>query len=67
VRSLATWFDGRLLQPFEYDLDGSPCRGVVTAVALVGSRRRFTPALFHAQGTTVMPRTRWSTPGPATG
>ena len=53
VEALATWFDGRLLQPFDYDLAESPCR------AMVGRESRFVAAgiraefkvgtLFHAQ------------------
>jgi PAS domain S-box-containing protein len=54
VRSLATWFDGRLLQPFEYDLAGSPCRGVVdreSRFVASGVHDEFTPGtMFHAQG-----------------
>jgi PAS domain-containing protein len=29
MRTLATWLDGRLLKSFEYDLEGTPCAGVV--------------------------------------
>jgi PAS domain S-box-containing protein len=54
VRSIATWLDGRLLKPFEYDLDGSPCRGVVdreSRFVASGVHDEFTPGtMFHAQG-----------------
>jgi len=29
MRTLATWLDGRPLRSFEYDLEGTPCSGVV--------------------------------------
>ena len=49
-----TWLDGRLLRPFDYDIEGTPCR------AMVGRESRFVAAgrarrvhardsLFHAQ------------------
>jgi len=54
VRSVATCLDGRLLKPFEYDIEGSPCRGVVnreSRFVASGVHDEFTPGtLFHAQG-----------------
>jgi PAS domain S-box-containing protein len=53
VVSLATWLDGRLLQRFEYDIEGTPCRQMVGREARfvpAGVHDEFTPGtLFHAQ------------------
>jgi PAS domain S-box-containing protein len=53
IRTLAACLDGRLLRQFEYDLEGTPCRGVVNRESrfATGIRDEFKPGtLFHAQG-----------------
>jgi hypothetical protein len=54
VRTLATWLDGRLLQPYEYDLQSSPCRGVTgreSRFVASGINGEFKPGtLFQAEG-----------------
>ncbi|MGE5160308.1 MAG: PAS domain S-box protein, partial [Betaproteobacteria bacterium] len=53
VISLATWLDGRLLGPFDYDVEGTPCRAMVgreSRFVAAGVHDEFTPGtLFHAQ------------------
>ena len=53
VISLATWLDGQLLRPFDYDIQGTPCRAMVGRDSLfvaAGVHDQFTPgSLFHAQ------------------
>ena len=50
----ATWFDGRLLQPFEYELAHTPCRAVIgreSRFVARGVHDEFEPgSLFHANG-----------------
>ena len=52
--TLATWLDGRMLQPFEYDTGGTPCHAMLdreSRFVASGVRDEFTPGtLFHAQG-----------------
>jgi PAS domain S-box-containing protein len=54
VVTLATWFDGRLLQNFDYDIADTPCRAMVgreSRFVAAGVRAEFrTGSLFHAQG-----------------
>ncbi len=53
VISLATWLDGHLLRPFDYDIEGTPCRAMVgrdSRFVAAGVHDEFTPgSLFHAQ------------------
>ena len=53
VISLATWLDGRLLRPFDYDIEGTPCRAMVgrdSRFVAAGVHDEFTPGtLFHEQ------------------
>jgi len=53
VISLATWLDGQLLRPFDYDIEGTPCRAMVgreSRFVAAGVHDEFTPGtLFHAQ------------------
>jgi PAS domain S-box-containing protein len=53
VISLATWLDGRLQRPFDYDIEGTPCRAMVgreSRFVAAGVHGEFTPGtLFHAQ------------------
>src|SRR5512137_2787384 len=53
VISLATWLDGRRLGPFDYDIEGTPCRAMVgreSRFVAAGVHDEFTPGtLFHAQ------------------
>ena len=50
----ATWFDGRLLQPFEYELAHTPCRAVIgreSRFVARGVHDEFEPgSLFHENG-----------------
>ena len=50
----AAWLDGRLLQPFEYDLAQTPCRSVIgqqSRFVAHGVHREFAPGtLFHTKG-----------------
>ena len=50
----AAWLDGRLLQPFEYDLAQTPCRAVIgrqTRFVASGVHDEFAPgSLLHAKG-----------------
>ena len=54
VVTLATWFDGRLLQTFDYDIAETPCRAMVgreSRFVAAGVRPEFSPgSLFQAQG-----------------
>jgi PAS domain S-box-containing protein len=54
IHARATWLDGRLLRSFEYDVEHSPCRGVVgreSRFVASGVNHEFEPGtLFHAQG-----------------
>ena len=54
MRTLATWFEGRQLSSFEYDLAGTPCEGVIgREFRYVGSGglSQFTAkTLFQAKG-----------------
>ncbi len=43
MRTLATCLDGGILKPFEYELAGTPCKGVV------GREFRFTPSGVHSE------------------
>jgi len=53
VISLATWLDGRLMPPFDYDIEGTPCRKMVgreSRFVATGVHDEFTPGtLFHSQ------------------
>jgi PAS domain-containing protein len=53
VVALATWLDGRLLQTFDYEIEGTPCRAMVgrhTRFVAEGVHDEFAPGtLFHAQ------------------
>ena len=54
VVTLATWFDGRLLPAFDYDVAHTPCRAMVgrdSRFVAAGVRAEFrNGTLFHAQG-----------------
>jgi PAS domain S-box-containing protein len=54
MRTLATWLDGRLLKSFEYDLEGTPCAGVVGQdfrYVRSGGQRRFSArTMFREKG-----------------
>ena len=54
MRTLAVWYDGRLLQNFEYDVAHSPCRHIVgrdSRFVASGVRLEFAPGtLFAEQG-----------------
>jgi PAS domain S-box-containing protein len=43
MRTLATYLDGRILEPFEYELARTPCKGVV------GREFRFVPSGVHSE------------------
>jgi PAS domain S-box-containing protein len=43
MRTLATYLEGRILKPFEYELERTPCKGVV------GREFRFAPSGVHSE------------------
>jgi PAS domain S-box-containing protein len=53
VIALAAWLDGQRLRPFDYDIEGTPCRAMVgreSRFVAAGVHDEFTPGtLFHAQ------------------
>jgi len=54
MHARATWLDGRLLKPFEYDLAQTPCRSVIgrqSRFVASGVHDEFAPGtMFHAKG-----------------
>ncbi len=54
MRTLAVWYDGRILQNFDYDVAHSPCRHIVgraSRFVAAGVNAEFAPGtLFAAQG-----------------
>ncbi len=54
MHARATWLDGRLLKPFEYDLAQTPCRSVIgrqSRFVASGIHDEFAPGtMFHAKG-----------------
>lgn len=52
MRTLAAWYDGRLLQNFEYDVANSPCRQIVgrnSRIVAAGVHGEFAPGTLFAE------------------